>query len=172
MPVRLPVRSLKLSAAGFAAWLAAEGFTSSPIIPVPGDVPTIGHGSTYYEDGTRVTMGDAPISRERAAVLARVLLGEKEQCLYRSVPESIFITQVEFDLYTDFIGQYGCSTWFSSTPRRELAAGNFLKACNGLLLYRFAGGRNCSLPENWGPRGCKGVWTRQQERNAKCLSVL
>ncbi|RWY04518.1 lysozyme, partial [Pseudomonas aeruginosa] len=30
---------------------------------------------------------------------------------------------------------------------------------------------DCSLPKNWGPKGCKGVWTRQQERHAQCIVV-
>ena len=35
----------------------------------PAGVPTIGYGATYYEDGTRVTLHDVPITRERAEAL-------------------------------------------------------------------------------------------------------
>ena len=35
----------------------------------PAGVPTIGYGATYYEDGRRVTLADAPIARERAEAL-------------------------------------------------------------------------------------------------------
>ena len=67
---RLLVAALTLSLSGFAAWQASEGFTGNAVIPVSEDVPTIGHGSTRWEDGTPVKMGDT-ITRERAAILAR-----------------------------------------------------------------------------------------------------
>jgi len=35
----------------------------------PAGVPTIGYGATYYEDGRRVTLADAPIPRARAEAL-------------------------------------------------------------------------------------------------------
>ena len=35
----------------------------------PAGVPSIGFGATYYEDGTRVTLHDAPITKERAEAL-------------------------------------------------------------------------------------------------------
>ena len=49
---------LTISAAAFGTWQASEGFTETAVIPTKGDVPTIGHGSTRYEDGTKVKMGD------------------------------------------------------------------------------------------------------------------
>src|SRR5256885_2878773 len=49
---RMPAAGLGIGAAILAAWIAAEGFSADPIIPVRGDVPTIGHGATRYEDGT------------------------------------------------------------------------------------------------------------------------
>ena len=45
-----------------------EGLYLSPYL-CPAGVPTIGYGATYYEDGTRVTLLDAPITRERAIAL-------------------------------------------------------------------------------------------------------
>lgn len=42
-----------------------EGLYLSPYL-CPAGVPTIGYGATYYEDGTPVTLRDAPITRERA----------------------------------------------------------------------------------------------------------
>ena len=45
-----------------------EGFYPQPYL-CPAGVPTIGYGATYYEDGTRVTLSDPPVSRERAEAL-------------------------------------------------------------------------------------------------------
>ena len=45
-----------------------EGFYSTPYM-CPAGVPTIGYGATYYQDGTRVTLTDLAITRERAEAL-------------------------------------------------------------------------------------------------------
>lgn len=45
-----------------------EGLYLSPYL-CPAGVPTIGYGATYYENGTRVQLTDAPITRERAEAL-------------------------------------------------------------------------------------------------------
>lgn len=48
-----------------------EGLFLSPYL-CPAGVPTIGYGSTYYEDGAAVQLTDAPITRERAEDLLRL----------------------------------------------------------------------------------------------------
>lgn len=165
---RVAVGLLSISAAGFGAWKSHEGFSAKPYIPTMGDVPTIGHGSTRYEDGTRVKITDPPISKDRAATLARALLSYDEQMFRSSIPGAS-LYQHEYDAYIDFIGQYGIGNWYNSSMRRNLLTGNYQAACNSLLLWKNQAGRDCSLPENWGPQGCKGVWTRQIERHKKCL---
>ena len=165
-PKRTAVAALALSAAGFAAWIASEGFTPGPVIPTKGDVPTIGHGSTRYEDGRPVKLTDPPITRKRAAELARNLHSEEEQRFKASLPGAM-LTQGEFDLYLDFTGQYGIGNWRASSMRRYLLAGQYRQACDALLRYRFAAGYDCSTPGN---RRCPGVWKRQQERHAKCIA--
>ena len=47
-----------------------EGFSPIPYI-CPVGKPTIGFGSTFYEDGTPVKMTDKPITKERARELVR-----------------------------------------------------------------------------------------------------
>jgi lysozyme len=54
-----------LDAAGIAFIKQFEGYDNKPYLDSAG-VPTIGYGSTYYEDGKRVTMNDSAITRERA----------------------------------------------------------------------------------------------------------
>lgn len=163
---RVAVAALTLSAAGFATWIASEGFTPAPVIPTKGDVPTIGHGSTRYEDGTPVAMTDPPISRQRAAELARNLNAQEEKRFAASLP-GVTLTQGEYDVYIDFVGQYGIDNWRRSSMRRLLLVGQYRQACDALLRYRYAAGYDCSTPGN---RRCPGVWTRQQERHAKCIA--
>jgi lysozyme len=45
-----------------------EGLFLHPYL-CPAGVPSIGYGATYYEDGTRVTLKDAPITKARAEAL-------------------------------------------------------------------------------------------------------
>lgn len=165
-PIRLPVKLLTLSVAGMVAWIASEGFTPSPVIPTKGDVPTIGHGSTRYEDGRPVRMTDPPITRKRAEELARNLHAQEEERFKDSLPD-VLMTQGEYDLYLNFVGQYGIGNWRGSSMRKHLLRGEYRAACDALLLYRYAGGYDCSTPGN---RRCPGVWTRQLERHAKCLA--
>jgi len=183
---RVLIGSLTLSAAGFAGWLGFEGTSPvvqvadetgqiaqewlMPHIPTKGDVPTIGHGSTRYEDGTKVTLLDPPITRQRAVQLARNLMSDDERRFADSLP-GVALYQEEYDLYLDFVGQYGIGNWRKSSMRRHLLAGQYVLACEALLRWRFQAGRDCSLPANWGPRGCKGVWTRQEQRVATCLAA-
>lgn len=175
------VAALTISAAGLAAWVSNEG--SSPAVPGPagqvllaphiptkGDVPTIGHGSTRYEDGTRVTLSDPPITRERALHLARNLMSSDERMFRDSLP-GVLLHQEEYDLYLDFVGNFGIGNWRSSSMRRHLLAGRYRQACDALLMWRRQAGRDCSKPENWGPGGCKGVWTRQLKRHAQCVAA-
>lgn len=163
---RIAVTVLSLSAAGFATWQASEGFTPVAVIPTQGDVPTLGHGSTRYEDGQPVRMGDT-ITPARAEVLARNLNSQAEKQFAASLP-GVKLHQAEFDIYMDFVGQYGIGTWLKGSPRRDLLAGNYAQACNDLLKYRFAAGFDCSTPGN---KRCAGVWNRQLERHAKCMAA-
>lgn len=167
---RQTVAALALSATGFLAWIGSEGFSSPAYVPTQGDVPTIGYGSTRYEDGTPVRLADQPITRARALQLARNLHSEEETRFRASLP-GVSLFQEEYDLYLDFTGQYGIGNWRSSSMRRELRAGNYRQACEALLMWRRQAGRDCSLPQNWGPKGCRGVWTRQQERHRNCLAA-
>lgn len=178
-PVRVAVAALALSAAAFAHWIGSEGFTEKPVIPTKGDVPTIGHGSTRYEDGRPVRMTDPAISRKRAAELARNLHSEEEARFKASVP-GVMLTQGEYDVYIDFTGQYGIGNWRGSSMRRELLAtvsepkqakAHYRAACDALLRYRFSAGFDCSTTINGQPnKRCWGVWERQQKRHAACVA--
>ncbi|TDI11436.1 lysozyme, partial [Acinetobacter baumannii] len=47
---------LAASAAFFMGVKVDEGYTSKPVIPVKGDRPTQGHGSTFKLDGSPLKM--------------------------------------------------------------------------------------------------------------------
>lgn len=168
---RLSVALLTISIGGFGSWMVSEGFSSDPYIPTKGDVPTIGHGSTQYEDGTKVKLSDKPITKQRAEQLARNLLSKDEVRFRASIPD-VDLYQEEYDLYLDFVGQYGIGNWRSSSMRRHLINGEYANACGALLRFRFAAGYDCSTTINGKPNNrCWGVWVRQKERHSKCMAA-
>ena len=112
-------------------------------------------------------MSDPPITRERGEQLARNLLNRDEKIFRASLP-GVKLHPEEYDLYMNFVGQYGTGNWRASSMRRDLTAGRYAVACDDLLKYRFAAGFDCSTPGN---RRCMGVWTRQLERHRKCMKL-
>jgi GH24 family phage-related lysozyme (muramidase) len=163
---RVGVVGLAISAAAFIGLVMSEGFTDSAVIPTKGDRATVGHGSTFWEDGTPVKMGEK-ITPTRAIQLAGQHIS-KEEAIFRASIPGVALHQAEYDIYNDWIYQYGTGAWNGSSMRRELIAGNYVAACNALLRYRFAAGYDCSTPGN---RRCSGVWTRQLERHAACMAA-
>ncbi|MGX4758622.1 glycoside hydrolase family protein [Acinetobacter baumannii] len=143
-----------------------EGYTAKPTIPVKGDRPTIGNGTTFYPDGRPVKMTDPAITRKQAFEYLKFTMN-KDAKPFNKTLVNIPISQVEYDLYLDFTYQYGVSAWSSSSMLRNLKAGKYKAACDSLLKWKFVAKRDCSIRSN----GCYGVWTRQQDRHQKCLSV-
>lgn len=167
------VLAISASGAGFAAWKSNEGFTAVPVIPTQGDVPTIGHGSTRYENGTPVKITDPAITAKRAEQLALNLMKSDAKKFESTMNPDTEMTAGEFNVYMDFVGQYGINTWASSSMRKQILAGDHLGACKSLLKYRFAAGYDCSTKVSGQPnKRCWGVWVRQLERHNECMEAL
>lgn len=163
---RLIVSVLTLSASGFIALVSQEGYVERAMIPTRGDRPTVGFGSTFHEDGSPVKLGDRT-TPGRALIKAQAHISKEEQ-RFRASLEGASLNQAEFDIYMDFVYQYGTGAWGSSGMRGYILTGEYRLACDALLRYRFAGGYDCSIPGN---KICSGVWKRQLERHAKCLEA-
>lgn len=163
---RVGIAGLALSAAALVGLVTHEAYTDRAVIPTKNDRPTVGFGSTFWEDGRPVKMGDT-ISPVRAVQLASKHIA-KEEVAFRAALPGVTLTQGEYDVYMDWVYQYGAGAWSTSSMRRELLAGNHVGACRALLRYKFSGGYDCSIPGN---RVCAGVWARQKERFTKCLGA-
>lgn len=166
---RIAIGLLTLSAAGLIAIATQESYTDTAIVPTKGDRPTYGYGSTIKEDGTPVRPGDRtdPV---RALRTVQAHLSREENGFRASLP-GVKLTQAEYDLYMDFVYQYGLANWMQSSMRRNLLAGNYKLACDALLQWRKAGGYDCSTLVNGKPnKRCWGVWDRQVKRHGKCLA--
>ncbi|UUM21169.1 lysozyme [Mycoavidus sp. SF9855] len=165
---RIVIAALSLSAIGFVSIIESEGFTRKAIIPVKGDRLTIGLGSTVYPDGASVKITDT-ITVPRALIVAQVHISKDEEWFRASIP-NVKLFQEEYDLYLDFVYQYGIESWRTSSMRRHLLAGEYEAACHALLKYKLQGADkfDCSTPGN---KRCWGVWTRQLKRYSKCMAV-
>ena len=166
---RIAVALLSLSASGLIAITTQESYTDHAVIPTKGDAPTLGFGSTKHEDGSPVELGERtdPV---RALHTVAAHVGREEGEFRASLP-GVALTQGEYDLYLDFTYQYGLGNWRSSSMRRALIAGQYRQACDALLLWKRAGGYDCSTLIDGKPnKRCWGVWDRQLERHAKCLA--
>lgn len=157
---------LTASAAFFAHVKNKEGYTAYPVIPVPGDRPTQGHGATFKPDGVPVKLSDPAISRETADKWLRNDVSKREVAFKNSL-KGVKLSQAEYDIYLDFSYQYGTLAFSNSSMLRNLKAGKYKAACDSLLKYKYVANRDCSIRSN----GCYGVWTRQVERYKKCVGA-
>lgn len=118
---------------------ACEGFSSKPYI-CPAGVPTIGYGSTRYEDGTKVTMSDAPITQDRAnAIMLATLQSEYAPAVDRYV--KVPLTQGQYDALVDFAYNAGAQNLRNSTLLRKLNTGDYPGAAAEFGKWVYGGGK-------------------------------
>lgn len=165
MKTKFWVIGLAASAAFFTSLIKYEGYEAKPYLD-SAKVATIGIGSTSYENGTKVKMTDKPISRERAIQISKAHVA-KDEVAFRKSLQGVKLSQVEYNVFLDFVYNYGQANWNQSSMLRNLKAGQYKQACASLLKYKYVAKRDCSIRSN----GCYGVWVRQQERYQKCIGV-
>lgn len=140
---------LSLSAAGLVGLLAFEGYSDKAMIPVPGDVPTIGFGTT---EG--VALGDKT-TPPKALVRALSDVQKFEGALKRCV--KVPLHQYEYDAYVSLTYNIGETAFCGSTLVKRLNAGDYAGACNEILRWDYFKGR----PQ-------PGLTKRRQGEAAKC----
>lgn len=162
---RRNVIALSASAALLVSLVVSEGYTEKAVIPVKGDVPTVGFGMTYRPDGTPVQMGDRtnPIDAIQRSLshIQKDEIGIKK-CV--TAP----ISQVEYDLMVDFAYQYGVPKLCRSNMVKKANIGDYVGSCKAYLQYKRVNGYDCSTPGN---KRCWGVWQRSVERYNDCMEA-
>ena len=131
---RYAVAGLSLTAAGLVSLANFEGFRSEAYVPVPGDVPTIGFGST---EG--VKLGDTisvPDALNRLEKDVRDAEDAVRSCV--TVP----LMPYEFDAYVSLAYNIGGKAFCDSTLVRKLNAGDCRGACEEIKRWHFAGGKS------------------------------
>lgn len=118
---RIAVGALSLSAAALVAVANFEEFRGEAYVPVPGDVPTIGFGST---EGVQI--GDK-ISVPQALERLRRDVGKAESAIGKCV--TVPLSQGEFDAFASFAFNVGGAAFCGSTLVKKLNSGDYDGAC-------------------------------------------
>ena len=156
---RVVVAALALSATALVGIALNEGYTDRAVIPIPGDVPTIGFGTTEgVKMGDRIT---PPKALERALQDVQKFEGALKRCV--KVP----LHQHEYDAYMSLAYNIGPGAFCSSTLVKLLNAGDYTGACEQILRWKRAAGKDCSVRAN----GCYGLFTRRQSEYTLCMGA-
>lgn len=148
---RLALAALALSASGFVGILGYEGFTSEAVIPVPGDVPTYGWGTT---DG--VKMGDT-ITPDEAIERAYRDIAKTESAIHKCV--HVPLSQGEFDAFTSLAYNIGTNAFCRSTLVKKLNQRDYAGACQEIRRWVYVKGRKV-----------QGLINRREKEFQLCMS--
>lgn len=116
----------------------SEGFKSDPYL-CPAGIPTIGYGSTLYENGSHVKLTDDPITEERAVNIMFNQLTGYENAVNRYV--KVPLNQNQFDALVDFAYNAGVVNLQSSTLLKKLNAGDYAGAAKEFDKWVYGGGK-------------------------------
>lgn len=96
-----------------------EGLKLKPYLCSAG-VPTIGYGSTYYENGQRVKLTDSAITEERAKLLFKNTIVTYEKAVETFTRDDI--NQNQFNALVSFAYNLGTNALKSSTLLKKVNA--------------------------------------------------
>lgn len=150
---RVPATAWALSAVGLVAIAMFEGYSDRAIIPVPGDVPTIGFGTT-----SGVKLGDRTTPQQalgRALSDISKFEGAIRECV--KVP----LHQHEYDVAVTFSYNVGSKAFCSSTLVRRWNAGDYAGGCDELARWVYVKGRRV-----------QGLVNRRDRERRQCLGLL
>lgn len=147
--MRTQVAALSLSAAALVGLALHEGYRENAYIPVPGDVPTIGFGTTQD-----VELGDKT-TPERALVGLLKDANKFELSVQSCV--KVPLHQYEYDAYVSLTYNIGPRAFCGSTLVKRLNQSDYSGACLEILKWDKFKGK--PLP---------GLTKRRQEEYLKC----
>ena len=146
---RIHIAALSLTAVGFVGILGYEGYSGNTIIPIPGDVPTIGFGTTEgVRHGDKIT---PPQAVKRALQDVQKFEGAIKQCV--RVP----LHQYEYDSYTSLAYNIGPGAFCASTLVKKLNQQDYAGACAEISRWVYANGKKI-----------QGLVNRREKERAKC----
>lgn len=130
---------MKISNNGLNLIKQFEGFSSTPYL-CPAGIATIGYGSTYYEDGTKVTLKDKPITEERATELLEFIANKTFSENINKVVK-VPLNQNQFDALVSFAYNIGNKNFNWSTLLKKLNQSDYEGASLEFGRWNQAGGK-------------------------------
>ena len=147
---RSAVATIVLSAAALVGIALSEGYSDTSIIPIKGDVPTIGFGTT---EGVKLGDKTTPVKAlARALADVQKYEGAVKKCV--KVP----LYQYEYDAYISLSYNIGVGNFCGSSLVKKLNAEQYTDACKEILRWDRAKGRVV-----------KGLSIRRQKEYKQCL---
>jgi lysozyme len=149
---RKDIAALTLSATALVGIVVHEGYKDNAYIPLAGDRPTIGFGTT-----SGVKLGDRT-TPEKALQVALKDINNFEGALKQCV--KVPLTQGEYDAYISLSYNIGSGNFCRSTLVKKLNGQDYEGACKEILRWdKFQGQR---LP---------GLTKRRQEEYNRCVDA-
>lgn len=158
---RIAIGALCLSASALVGIALQEGYTTAAVRPLPGDVPTVGFGSTTRPDGSPVRMGDTT-TPVRALDQKLRDVRKFESALQGCVTAPL--TQGEYDSLVSLAYNVGAGPVCKSTMVRLHNAGQHAEACAQFDRWTFFQGKDCRDPAN----RCGGLAARRAAERKTC----
>jgi lysozyme len=129
----------QISQKGLSLIKKFEGVKLKPYL-CPAGIPTISIGCTYYEDGTKVKMTDAPISEARATDIFLNVIKHYERSVDSFCRDDI--NQNQFDALVSFCYNLGAGALKSSTLLKKVNINpNDPSIANEFAKYKYSDGK-------------------------------
>lgn len=148
---RTAVALLTLGASTLVGIAGFEGYREEAYIPVKGDVPTIGYGSTKG-----VKMGDRTTPERALMRLMEEVDSEYAQGVRRCV--KVPLTDYEFGSMVSFTYSVGVGAFCNSTLVKKLNSGDYRGACNEMTRWVYVKGTKIN-----------GLVNRREKEKSICL---
>ena len=129
---------MKISPRGLELIKDFEGFSSSAYLDVV-NIPTIGWGNTFYEDGTKVKLGDQISKADALKLLEVVANRDFADKIFPSI--KVKVTQSQFDAMVSLAYNIGVGAFLKSTLLKKVNAGEFTGAGEEFLKWNKANGK-------------------------------
>ena len=129
---------MKISPRGLELIKDFEGFSSTAYFCVAKKI-TIGYGNTFYEDGTKVKLGDQISKTDALKLLEVVANRDFADKIFPSI--KVKVTQSQFDAMVSLAYNIGAGAFLKSTLLKKVNAGDFAGAGEEFLRWNKANGK-------------------------------
>ena len=132
------MKKIKKSPRGLERIKDFEGFSSTSYLCVA-KIPTIGWGNTFYEDGTKVKLGDQISKTDALKLLEVVANRDFADKIFPSI--KVKVSQSQFDAMVSLAYNIGAGAFLKSTLLKKVNAGDFIGASEEFLKWNKSGGK-------------------------------